>query len=325
MRLADRIAQCRAPFLVQSTANKTVTRLTGAADFTQDILKCPTRYILCDDLTRLCTALAYSKGARTLACADLLHVPAERVWVEWCEAPWLDEVSQYGFRLRRTRADCRPPRRLDRIIAGWSTGFDAHILVDRKHRLGRACQQHGGLFRSGHRRWRRARCPGPPRSPDDQRIRPYPRQVGYFAPLLSFQIREHVGRLLRTRVNVAAGEGCSSTPRARHDRDRHPDDLGVLPDAGHPPQFAAPSAHARTAQPIAVQVGERAPPRSDRSILAGRAGISALHRRFIGRHPARAETFTTCAGISCDAAAKSSGVCHICEGTPVPEPFTRER
>jgi hypothetical protein len=98
MRLADRIAQCRTPFLVQSMTNNTVTRLTGAADFTQDILQCPTRYILCDDLTRLCTALAYSKGARTLACADLLHVPAERVWVEWCEAPWLTELALYGFR-----------------------------------------------------------------------------------------------------------------------------------------------------------------------------------------------------------------------------------
>jgi len=96
--LADRIAQCRTPFIVQSTANNTVRRLTGAADFTRDILQCPTRYILCDDLTRLCTALAYSRGARTLSCADLLHVPAERVWIEWCEAPWLSELAQYGFR-----------------------------------------------------------------------------------------------------------------------------------------------------------------------------------------------------------------------------------
>jgi len=98
MRLADRIAQCRTPFLVQSMTNTTVMRLTGAADFTQDILQCPTRYILCDELTRLCTALAYSKGARTLACTDLLHVPAERVWVEWSEAPWLTELALYGFR-----------------------------------------------------------------------------------------------------------------------------------------------------------------------------------------------------------------------------------
>jgi hypothetical protein len=55
------------------------------------------RFVLSDDLTRLCTALAYSKGARTLACADLLHIPAERVWVEWCEAPWRAELSLYGF------------------------------------------------------------------------------------------------------------------------------------------------------------------------------------------------------------------------------------
>ena len=98
MRLADRIAQCRAPFLVQNTKDRTVTRLTGAASFAKEILACPTRYVFSDDLTRLCTALAYSKGASTLACADLLHIPAERVWVEWCEAPWLAELARYGYR-----------------------------------------------------------------------------------------------------------------------------------------------------------------------------------------------------------------------------------
>jgi len=53
--------------------------------------------VLSDELTRLCTALAYSKGANTLACADLLHVPAERVWVEWAEAPWRNELARYGL------------------------------------------------------------------------------------------------------------------------------------------------------------------------------------------------------------------------------------
>jgi hypothetical protein len=71
--------------------------LTGAATFANEIRACPTRYVLSDDLTRLCTALAYSKGTTTLACADLLHVPAERVWVEWCEAPWRAELARYGF------------------------------------------------------------------------------------------------------------------------------------------------------------------------------------------------------------------------------------
>jgi hypothetical protein len=98
MRLADRIAQCRAPFIVQSTKDGSVTHLNSAATFSKDIGSCATRYVLSDELTRLCTALGYSKGANTLACADLLHVPAERVWVEWTEAAWRNEIARYGFK-----------------------------------------------------------------------------------------------------------------------------------------------------------------------------------------------------------------------------------
>ena len=97
MRLADRIAQCHTPFVVQNVTNHTLRRLNGAADFAGEVAQCPTRYVLCDDLTRLCAALAYSKGARNLACADLLRVPSERVWVEWCEGAWLSELQLYGF------------------------------------------------------------------------------------------------------------------------------------------------------------------------------------------------------------------------------------
>ncbi|MGC1458820.1 MAG: hypothetical protein WA825_11125 [Steroidobacteraceae bacterium] len=98
MRLADRIAQCLTPLVVQNTKDGSLTHLNDAAAFAKDIEKCPTRYVLSDELTRLCTALAYSKGARTLACTDLLHVPAQRVWIEWTEAPWRNELALYGFR-----------------------------------------------------------------------------------------------------------------------------------------------------------------------------------------------------------------------------------
>ena len=98
MRLADRIAQCRTPYIVENTKDGSVTHLNSAATFSKDIAGCPTRYVLSDELTRLCTALAYSKGASTLACADLLHVPTERVWVEWTEAPWRNELARYGFK-----------------------------------------------------------------------------------------------------------------------------------------------------------------------------------------------------------------------------------
>jgi hypothetical protein len=98
MRLADRIAQCRIPFIVENTRDRSMSHLSGAAEFSRDVAGCAMRYVLSDELTRLCTALAYSKGASTLACADLLHVPAERVWVEWAEAPWRNELAKYGFK-----------------------------------------------------------------------------------------------------------------------------------------------------------------------------------------------------------------------------------
>jgi hypothetical protein len=97
MRLADRIAQCRTPFVVENIKDGSVTHLNNAAAFSRDIVNCATRYVLSDGLTRLCTALAYSKGASTLAFTDILHVPAEHVWVEWTEAPWRNELARYGF------------------------------------------------------------------------------------------------------------------------------------------------------------------------------------------------------------------------------------
>ncbi len=98
MRLADRVAQCQTPYVVKSTKDGSLTHLTNVAEFARDVSSCPTRYVLSDELTRLCTALAYSKGASTLECADLLRVPAERVWVEWTEAPWREELARYGFK-----------------------------------------------------------------------------------------------------------------------------------------------------------------------------------------------------------------------------------
>src|ERR1700733_3712664 len=132
MRLADHIAQSRLPFYVRSARSHQVVQLSGVADYADQVLRCPTRYVLSDDLTRLCTALAYSRGARSLACADLLHVPAECVWVEWCEAPWREELERYGFRSADKSAPIcgrrgalirsSPDGRRGQIKTFWSTG-----------------------------------------------------------------------------------------------------------------------------------------------------------------------------------------------------------
>jgi hypothetical protein len=99
MFLADRVAQYRAPFVVQDNQGGQIWRLNNTADHAEEVRACPTRYVLADDLTRLCADLAYSKGARSVACADLLHMPAPTLWVEWCNEPWQSALRRYGFPL----------------------------------------------------------------------------------------------------------------------------------------------------------------------------------------------------------------------------------
>ena len=99
MNLIDSVAQCHTPFVVRNDASGKVTALNNTADCAELVARCPLRYVLSDNLTRLCADMAYSKGARTLACADLLHVPAETLWVEWCNEPWKNALQQYGFPL----------------------------------------------------------------------------------------------------------------------------------------------------------------------------------------------------------------------------------
>jgi hypothetical protein len=97
MKLADQVAQCRTPVVVRDDATAAEIHLNNAAECSSAVASAPFRFVLSDDLTRLCTALAYSKGARTLACADLVRVPAESVWIEWCSEPFDRELERYGF------------------------------------------------------------------------------------------------------------------------------------------------------------------------------------------------------------------------------------
>jgi hypothetical protein len=84
--------------MVRNTSSGSLEQLTGAYESAPDVLDCAVRYLLSDDLIGLCTALAYSKGARTLECVDLLHVPHEQLWLEWSDTAWLQSLECYGFK-----------------------------------------------------------------------------------------------------------------------------------------------------------------------------------------------------------------------------------
>lgn len=91
MRLLDHVAQCTAPFLVRQQCGD-VWRLTGAGDFSQAVTHCPLRFVLTDELVRVCVELAYSQGDELCGCLDLVRLPAEWLWVEWSEAARRDAL-----------------------------------------------------------------------------------------------------------------------------------------------------------------------------------------------------------------------------------------
>ena len=84
MRLLDHVAQCAVPFLVRQKSGQ-VWRLPSAGDFSQAVTRCPLRFVLTDELVRVCIELAYSQGDELCGCLDLVHLPAEQLWVEWSE------------------------------------------------------------------------------------------------------------------------------------------------------------------------------------------------------------------------------------------------
>src|SRR3984893_1010272 len=90
MRLLDLIAQS-SPAQSGSTSTRP---FPGAHHFAQAVHACPLRLVLADDFTRCSTALAYAEGDRLSGCLDLVHVPSERVWVEWAEAPRGEALSE---------------------------------------------------------------------------------------------------------------------------------------------------------------------------------------------------------------------------------------
>ena len=89
MRLLDLIVQGRC-VAVRSDDG---AHLPGAAGFGSAIRRCPLRYVLSDELVRCATQLAYAEGDRLAGCLDLIHMPAQELWVEWSEPPRLQALQ----------------------------------------------------------------------------------------------------------------------------------------------------------------------------------------------------------------------------------------
>jgi len=248
-----------------------VTLLNGAAECAALVTRCPIRYVLADDLTRLCTELAYSRGARNLACADLLHVPAQLLWVEWCNGPWRECLERYGFR----ETPERPPGRCGALIRAsadgrrgvlrtlWSDGTELGALAS-------SIESYFDLDTD------EGEEPEPPDTPGGAPIRVYDSAC---------RGDDVLARCFRFRFARRA---------------------------------AAPSAGLRAPQSLAREIPQARAARARRSAGPGAARVSRLRPRRVRHHPARPVAPSPCAGISCVAAAASSGGSPTCAAVRAP-------
>ena len=115
MRLLDLVAQCTsaAPTLPEGWG------FPGAHQFADAVRTCPLRLVLADNLIQYIVQLAYAEGERLGGCLDLIHVPAQQLWLEWLEAARQSTLSEMPA---CTSTPCYSVRRTGVLIAADPTG-----------------------------------------------------------------------------------------------------------------------------------------------------------------------------------------------------------
>jgi hypothetical protein len=83
MRLLDSVARCYAPLVLTSLDNLEQVRPAGPSRYAAQVVACPLRFVLGNDLTQASAELAFADGARLVDCLDLLRMPAPCLWFEW--------------------------------------------------------------------------------------------------------------------------------------------------------------------------------------------------------------------------------------------------
>ena len=83
MRLLDLITQSNKPILIDSTGSQHICQLPGAEILAPRIRQCPLRYVLQDDVTELCTQLAFEEDTILGSSIEIVRVPVPNLWIEF--------------------------------------------------------------------------------------------------------------------------------------------------------------------------------------------------------------------------------------------------
>jgi hypothetical protein len=126
MRLLDSLARSYKPLALRSANSPTQLQPAGPSRFAAQMVGCPLRFVLGDDLTQASADLAYADGARLVGCLDLLRMPAPHLWIEWN-----DEVHKRVIHETRSAGD------FDSAAAGRKVGILLRASADGLTAVGR--------------------------------------------------------------------------------------------------------------------------------------------------------------------------------------------
>lgn len=126
MHLLDVIAQCKGPILVEGPGTGGPLRLPGPETIAPTLRICPLRYVLQDDVTELCTELAFEDDCVVGSSLELVRIPSGSLWLEFRSAARQKVLSEMG---RLALDGCPEGQRIGMMVTAAQGGRRGRVDV----------------------------------------------------------------------------------------------------------------------------------------------------------------------------------------------------
>lgn len=127
MRLLDTVCQAPEAIVVTLPGEAQPWRFPGSNILAAKVVRCPLRYVLDDDVTELCTQLAFEDDTILGTSLELVRVPAPTLWIEFVGSARNKVFSDLG-RLAHLADTCRR-QRIGLLVTGDPSGRRGSIDV----------------------------------------------------------------------------------------------------------------------------------------------------------------------------------------------------
>lgn len=127
MYLLDKIAQANEPVVVSLPGMPMPWPLPGCGTLAPRLKECPLRYVLRDDVTALCTELAFEDDSILASSIELVRVPAPSLWVEFSGRARQQAYREFGC--LGPRANPRSQQRIALLVSSDRQGSRGSIEV----------------------------------------------------------------------------------------------------------------------------------------------------------------------------------------------------